>query len=158
MAGFTVTCGTCGRVFSPKAERNLYDRTSRCYVCSQCLSRTSIKSAAYKPRGKVGSVLRIGFGALFILTAFSSIGDGDGVWLTCLIIGLGLLLWQFWPRLWGAVLQKRNHAEVLRLLEEYKSHEAERTARELSRKWVCSHCGATTSGRVCEYCGMPAEG
>ena len=154
MAGFTVTCGSCDRVFSPKAEQNLYDRTSRCYICSQCLSRTNIKSPTFKPRGKTGTGLRIGFGILFVLSAFSSIGDGDGTWLTCLVIGLALLAWQFWPQLWGLVRQKQNHAEVLQLLEDRNTREAQRMAQELSRKWVCSHCGATTAGRVCEYCGM----
>ena len=165
MAGFTVTCGCCGRVFQPKAERCIYDRTGRCYACSQCLDRANIKTAVFKPRGKTGTILRIVFGALFILASFSSIGDGDGTWFTCLIIGLGLLLWQFWPQVSGLLRQKRNHAEVLRLREEFqareaekKAREAEKRAREAERPKLCSHCGATSKGFTCEYCGMPLEG
>ena len=157
MAGFTVTCAGCGRRFSPNAERSFYDRAGQCYACSQCLDRAGIRAAGSKPRTKVGTWLRVGFAALSIFTAFSSIEDGDGVWFTCLLIGLALLLWQFWPQLRGLLRQKRNHAAMLKLREGFQAQQAEDRAKEAAKPKLCPHCGATTTGFTCEYCGMPVE-
>ena len=179
MAVNLVTCSKCGRVFDSVAEHCLLDRNTGDYTCSNCLSHnaaarsrsTYSPSAAAsrqnvfipptartgKPRSKVGNVLRIVFGILFVLTAFSSIKDGDDVWLTCLVIGLGLLIWQFWPQLKALFLRKKTREAMLKQQEEFQAREAERRAREAARKKICSHCGATTSGFVCEYCGMPLE-
>ena len=157
MAGFTVTCAGCGRVFSPKSERSFYDRADRCYACSQCVDRAGIKAAVFKPRSKVGTGLRIVFGILFILAAFSGENNEADVTITCLVIGLALLLWQFWPQLWGLVRQKQNHTAILKLREDFRVQEEERQAREAARPKLCPHCGATTTGFTCEYCGMSLE-
>ena len=179
MAVNLVTCSRCGRVFDSVAEHCLLDRNTGTYTCSNCLnhntaarSRSTYSPSAaasrqnaftapaartVKPRSKAGNVLRTVFGVLFVLTAISSIKDGDDVWLTCLVIGLGLLIWQFWPQLKALILRKKTREAMLKQQEEFQAREAERRAQEAARKKICSHCGATTSGFVCEYCGMPLE-
>ncbi len=157
MAVNYVTCAGCGRSFDPAGERNLYDRATRSYTCSICLARSAVPAAPVKRRGKVGTVLRIAFGVLFLITAFSSLSDGDSVWLTCLIIGAALLLWQFWPPIILLIRGKKARAAAQKQAEELRQRAEEERARELNRQWVCPHCGATTSGMVCEYCGMSRD-
>lgn len=156
MPGHRVICNNCGREFDPTCERSVYDQPSQSYICSRCLVRPEAQTRK-KPRSKAGNALRIIFGILFILTAFNSIGDGDGTWLTCLVIGAALLLWQFWPRLKDLLLRRQTRAAMEKQREELAAREAEARARELARKKECPHCGATSSGKVCEYCGMPLE-
>ena len=151
MAGNPVICNNCGRMFDPTAERSVYDQPSHSYICSQCLAQGAPASQGKKPRGKVGSVLRIVFGLLFIMAAFSEDSDGADVTVACIVIGLALLLWQFWPQLKGLFVKKRETAAARRQAEA-------RQVREAQKKKVCPHCGAPTTGLTCEYCGMAVEG
>lgn len=170
MAVNLVTCSRCGRVFDSVAEHCLLDQKTHTYTCNNCLGHAaaprsksaftpSVSPAApvSKPRSKTGTTLRIVFGVMFIISAFSSISDGDGVWFTCLCIGLALLIWQFWPQIKALFLRKKTRAALLKQQEEYQARETERLAREAAKKKLCPHCGATSTGFTCEYCGMPLE-
>ena len=158
MAGVRVICNNCGREFDPTAERSVYDQASQSYICSRCLARPGTQTKT-KPRTTRGNALRIVFGVLFILSAITSAADGDGsgTWLTCLVIGLGLLIWQFWPQLKALFMRKQLKEALLKQQQEYDAREAERLAREKARRKICPHCGATTAGFTCEYCGMPLD-
>ena len=162
MAASLVTCSQCGRVFDAIAEHCLYDRNTNTYTCCNCLGQSPgpasrsvftppVQQTRKKPRSKVGAYLRIIFGILFILAAFDSIHDGDNTWLTCLVLGIGLLVWQFWPQLAQLFRKKQAEVEVQRQAAAYE-------AREATRQKICPHCGANVTGTVCEYCGMPLDG
>ena len=158
MTDTRVRCSVCGREFDPTKERNLYDQGRHSYTCTFCLSGSAASGLPVrKPRSRTGTILRIVFGSLFVLAAFSAIDDGDSTWVTCLLIGAALFLWQFWPGIAGLFQKRRVQEANRRQAEVVRQREEEARARELSRKWECPHCGASTSGRACEYCGMPRE-
>ncbi len=158
MTDTRVKCSVCGRLFDPTKERNLYDQGNHSYTCTFCLSGSPASGLPQrKPRSKTGTVLRLVFGIMFLLAAFGAIDDGDGTWVTCLVIGAALLLWQFWPKIADLIRGKRNRENARKQAEAVRLRAEEDLARELSRKWVCTHCGATTSGAACEYCGMPKD-
>ena len=154
MAVSLVPCSKCGRVFDPVAEHCLLDRNTQTYTCSNCLGQGAVPvsrsvftqpaAPAKKPRSKVGTYLRIGFGALMILCG---IDTADGIMI---VIGLLLLLWQFWPQVTKLFRKKQAEVQVQRQAEAYQ-------AREANRQKICSHCGAAVTGTVCEYCGMPLD-
>ncbi len=158
MADNLVTCKVCGRQFDPTKERNLYDQSDHSYTCTFCLSGTPASGLpARKPRGKTGTVLRIVFGLLFIMTGFNSMKDGDDIWISMLVVGAILLIWQFWPNIIGLIRGKKNREAARKQAEAVRQRQEEARLRELNRKRECPHCGATTSGPVCEYCGMSLE-
>ena len=97
-----------------------------------------------KPRSKTGTYLRIGFGALMIVCG---IDTKDGIMI---VIGLLLLVWQFWPQIAQLFRKKQEQVVEQRQAVAYE-------AREANRQKICSHCGATVTGTVCEYCGMPLD-
>ncbi len=161
MAVSLVKCAECGRVFDPVAEHCLHDRNTNTYTCAKCLGQAVPPRSRSvftpppaqengKPRSKTGSRLRIVFGVLFLLAAFNSIGDGNGSFFTCFVIGAGLLIWQFWPRIRQLLRKKQTEVRVQRQAEAL-------AAREANRQKICSHCGAVGSGTACEYCGMPFD-
>ena len=163
MAVNLVSCSRCGRVFDSVAEHCLHDRNTNTYVCADCLGQPAgsgsrsvftpppvPQAPARKPRSKAGSYLRIIFGILFICTGYSCIDDGDDTWITCFVLGIGLLVWQFWPQI--RYLLRKKHKEV-QVQREAEAH----AAQEAARQKICSHCGAVGVGTVCEYCGMPFD-
>ena len=160
MAVSLVKCSRCGRVFDPVAEHCLLDQKTHVYTCANCLAPGSAPASrsvfsapaasAKKPRSKTGSYLRVIFGILFLMAAFNSVNDGDNVWFTCFIIGAGLLVWQFWPKLMQLFRKRREEVRVQR---ETEAH----AAREAARQKICPHCGAAGAGTVCAYCGMPFD-
>ncbi len=158
MADNLVTCKVCGRRFDPTKERNLYDQGDHSYTCTFCLSGSPASGLpARKPRGKTGTILRIVFGVMFILAAFGATDEGDSTWITCLVIGAALLIWQFWPSITDLIRGKKNREAARKQAEAVLQRQEEARLRELNRKRECPHCGATTSGPVCEYCGMSLE-
>ena len=163
MAVNLVSCSRCGRVFDSVAEHCLHDRNTNTYICSNCLGHTAASGSrsvftpasspsapAKKPRSKTGTYLRVIFGILFICTGFSCIDDGDDTWITCFVLGIVLLVWQFWPQIVHLFRKKQTEIQAQRQAEALE-------AREAARYKICSHCGATVAGTVCEYCGMPLD-
>lgn len=163
MAVSLVSCSKCGRVFDAVAEHCLLDPKTRAYTCANCLGQAASSGSrsvftppsapaapAKKPRSRTGTYLRVIFGILFLCSGFNCIGDGDNTWLTCFVLGIGLLAWQFWPQLMQLFRKKQTELQAQRQAEALE-------AREAARYKICSHCGATVAGTVCEYCGMPLD-
>lgn len=159
MAVSLVACSKCGRVFDSVAEHCLHDPKTNTYTCANCLGPSAAPGArsyfsapaapvtrapVRRPRSKLGSILRIGFG---ILVLACGIDTSDGIMI---VIALLLFLWQFWPQI-GRLFKKRQE-EVL-VQREREAVEL----REAGRMKICSHCGANVTGTVCEYCGMPLD-
>ena len=95
-------------------------------------------------QSKAAMIVKIVFGALFILSAPSVNGVTEV--LIALAIGAALIAWAVVPFWKGR--------------RELKRREAEKTAAETftaNLTKVCPRCGATTKGAKCEYCGSPLE-
>ncbi|MBP3758293.1 MAG: hypothetical protein J6I83_00435 [Firmicutes bacterium] len=100
------------------------------------------------------TVAKVIFGLLFFDVAlapdpeFDAASRGVGI-----ILGAALLIWAYVPyRLW-----KKHRQEVMAEIErEEKEIDSLKEALR-KRPWKCPHCGASTIGDVCEYCGSPKE-
>ena len=145
-----VVCRSCGRGFDPTQEQSFFDQAAGNYVCSQCLARGDMGQPK-KKRNKVASGIRIALAVLFIWAAFDLLREGSDSWSFGLVLGLLLLLWQFWPQLKALTRRKQNQIAV-------QKQTARKLEREAEKQKVCPHCGAAVTGLVCEYCGMPFDG
>ncbi|MBR4691249.1 MAG: hypothetical protein IKP17_00655 [Oscillospiraceae bacterium] len=141
-----IVCAGCGRQVDPAQTPVYYDFNSGKNYCESCHSGGA---APVKRRRPWASALRIIFGALFVIIGFDFIKDGDGSTAAfSLVVGLVLLLWQFWPQLKRLVARSRRDAAVRR-------NDAAAAAREAERVKICPHCGGSGTGKTCPYCGMP---
>ena len=142
-----VTCEECGRRFTPGSIIYHYDRKSRRYTCNSCYRRLYGKQTHILGQKAWAFALKVFFGLMFVLVAFSP-DKAKEDWLSTsilgIVIGLGLFAWAAIP----VIKEKQYRREQ----EEYS--EALRRKIE-NQTTVCSHCGATTKGDVCEYCGSP---
>ena len=95
-------------------------------------------------------------GAVFIAAMFAEPTD-TGTKIAGCAIGLGLISWALVPivkeKLDRRAAAKKNAEREAKLREQL---EAERLA-AANRPRYCKHCGATTKGDACEYCGSPLD-
>ena len=162
-----VICAGCGKNVNASVTPVYYDAASGCSYCENCRDKVGTapprsgaqfrpqppyRPAPPKKRRTVPSVLRVGFAILFIACAFQDVSDfSTGAFF--LIAAAALLLWQFWPSIRQAKTAKYQRELAEKQLEAAKAARAEAAA----RKRVCPHCGASSAGMVCEYCGMSLD-
>ena len=97
-----------------------------------------------------GMIAKVTVGAIFILVGvapdpeFDAGGRGMGI-----ILGLALIAWALLPYFSYKKHYKAVMDEIDR--EEKEIASIKEALRNKPRK--CPHCGATTRGMVCEYCG-----
>ena len=140
-----VICKKCGRQFDASFGAK-YDSKSRRYICPRCYNQKTTLWFGQKP----WAFILKAFGCfMFVLTAFSPDKTKDGWFSTsviAMVIALAFLAWLMIP----ALKLKKKQADA----EEY----AEQIRKDIENTVsVCPHCGATTKGSVCEYCGSPLE-
>lgn len=102
-----------------------------------------------------GTIAKIVFGLIFTGTIFGDPGESDPVLYVVmgLSIGFGLIAWALLPWLSFRRQEKRLAAqEEERRKEQARLRAKEKAERENVVK-ICSACGATSRGKVCEYCG-----
>ena len=97
-----------------------------------------------------GLIAKVAFGAMFIAIGIAPDPEFDaGGRSVAIIMGVAIIVWGFAKVLiWN---KRRND-----ILEEIEREEQEiRSMKEALRNKPrkCPHCGATTKGTVCEYCG-----
>lgn len=141
-----VICYQCGKQFDAN-KGAYYNASMKRYACTKCgraLKKSNTQSMTKSGQSTGAMIAKVVIGVLFIITAFSSPEGGwtIGYFLTGLIIGCGLILWGIYPH-----LKVKKDA-----LDAKKQHET-LVAEELARPKLCSSCGATGTGNVCEYCG-----
>lgn len=98
-----------------------------------------------------GTIAKIVFGVMFIALSFSEPQRSDPVTyvVTSLAIGFGLIAWGLLPWLRFRKEEKRLAAEK----EEQARLRYEQRAEKDNAVKLCPACGATSRGKVCEYCG-----
>ena len=150
MAEQLVRCRKCGKVFDAN-QGGCYDRTLQGYLCGACMNTLSVRGRKMPSTG--GTVAKLAFGALFIVTAFT-MDDAGGLGVS-IIIGLALIAWGLLP--WLRIRREQTAAQQSAAAERERLRAEKREAeqRELSEQKICPACGAPTKGRVCEYCGTP---
>ena len=102
-----------------------------------------------------GTIAKIVFGLIFTGTIFGDPGESDPVLYVVmgLSIGFGLIAWALLPWLSFRRQEKRLAAqEEERRKEQARLRAKEKAERENVVK-ICPACGATSRGKVCEYCG-----
>ena len=100
-------------------------------------------------------IAKITVGAIFVATA-CTMEEAMEV-AVGLVMGAGLIAWGLIPYI---VMKKRQKEErQAQLAAQQQAEEIRRQAQEMrsNQPRFCEHCGATTKGTVCEYCGMPLE-
>jgi hypothetical protein len=150
------TCQGCGQQFDT-FRGGYYNVDSKQYTCRKC-GRAANQSVRGMRIGMkqttVGMVLKLLFGIMFFIV---SVDPGEGTewdmayFLTCLVLGTLLIAWGLIPWLRA----RREAGELIEKDEQIRARltaEKRRTSREYEPK-VCPGCGATGTGKVCEYCG-----
>lgn len=97
------------------------------------------------------SIAKIAFGVIFFAVTFSDPGDSD----PGLFIAVGLTF-SFAMIAWGVLPWLRYHQQEKRLRaerEEERRLQARLRAEKENVVKYCPSCGATSRGKVCEYCG-----
>ena len=143
-----VRCSICGKGFNFDAGGKYDDKTGR-FICPDCVSEAS-PSRKQKLRPRIGSTItKLIFSFIFIAFSIEEGFADPGNMAFGLAIGLPLLLWAAVPwLLYRKDLQRQEEFEK-RLFEE-----KQRLRREFDEQpRICPGCGATTRGKVCEYCG-----
>lgn len=140
-----VICVKCGRRFTPGIIYH-YDSKSRRYTCNSCYNGKSGRQPARLFGQKAWAfVLKVFFGLMFILVAFSPDKARED-WLStsifAAVIGLAIFAWAAIP----ALKQRQIRKEAVEYAESLR-HQIE------NQVVVCPHCGARTKGNICEYCG-----
>jgi hypothetical protein len=141
MAKRMVTCDRCHRRFDVNRGGRFDSLTGR-GVCPACM--------AGRVRVTGGTIAKIAFG-LFIIIAC---GAPDESWefstfLLGLVLGGALIAWGLLPYLRSRAALRQMEADAA--AEEQARRERMEIVRNVPR--VCSACGATTRGTICEYCG-----
>ena len=109
------------------------------------------KTTNKKP--SIGAMIaKIAFGLIFIMIGIMPDDEFDmGARSMSIIIGLALIAWAIAKYVsWHKQRDLIMH-EIER--EEQEINELKSALNNRARK--CPHCGATSRGRVCEYCGSP---
>ena len=102
-----------------------------------------------------GTIAKLVFGVILAGTSFGDPGDSDPVYFLVvgLAIGLGLIAWALLPWLSVRKQEKRLAAQEEERKRELARIRAEEKAERESEIKICPACGATSRGKVCEYCG-----
>ncbi len=103
----------------------------------------NMQARQIKPPSVGAAIAKIAFGALFVVIGFAESYRGVVYVATSLIMGAALIAW--------GVLVYRNGKKM------WEEQQSTLREQEVSRVHYCRHCGARTSGRVCEYCGSPLD-
>ncbi len=148
-----VTCRACGNQFD--TFRGGYDNgTTGLYTCRSCGRRGERTARGIRigmRQTVVGMVLKLLFGALFLAVSCDTSGDWDWAYFfVCIIFGGALILWAVLP--W--VKAKQEQAALQAQDSENRANQTreKKASREYPPR-VCPGCGATGTGKVCEYCG-----
>jgi len=141
MAKRMVTCDRCHRRFN--ADRGgRFDALTGRGTCPACLTG--------KTKVTGGMIAKIAFGLLLIIAVGTPDEDWElGTFLFGLVLGGALIAWGLLPYLRGRAALRQMEADAA--AEEQARRERIELVRNTPR--VCSACGATTKGDVCEYCG-----
>jgi len=92
-------------------------------------------------------------GVFFLIGGFGNIGENVEAAIFGIIVGVALTLAHFYPWIKALRLKKAEKAaeQSARWAElDAKRAELQAVAEEPKR---CKACGATTKGKICEYCG-----
>ena len=152
-----VTCQTCGQQFD-SFRGGYYHYDTGSYTCRRC-GRSADRALRGVRSGMrqtvVGMVLKILLGMLFLSVSVDTTGDWDlGYFLTCVVIGCSLFAWALIP--W---LKARQEQKELFLMDDRNNNvgapqkKAQKNTDGEYPPVICPGCGATGTGKVCEYCG-----
>lgn len=155
---YWVVCKFCGRLFDVCKEGGAYDGNR--HICKSCVK------TMFTPRGINGDIVQIPqeqswfktnwkifFGIFFLIGGFGNIGQNGQSALFGIIVGAVLTYAHFYPQIKVRRLEKAEKAAELNKKKaelEAKRAEVQAIAEEPKR---CKACGATTRGKICEYCG-----
>ena len=149
-----VTCRACGNQFDT-FRGGYYNSNTRLYTCRRCGRRGEGHARGIRigmRQTVVGMVLKLLFGALFLAVSCDTSGDWDWAYFfICIIFGGALIRWAVLP--W--VKARQEQAALFLQDSESQAIEAaeKKKAAPSYAPRVCPGCGATGTGKVCEYCG-----
>ena len=160
---YWVVCKFCGTLFDVGRDGGAYDGER--HICKSCVRNV------VTPRGMNSAVVQIPpdqswfkknwkilIGIFFLIGGFGSIGEDSQVAAFGIVVGTVLTFAHFLPWLKALRLKKAEKAaeQSARWAElDAKKAELQAVAEEPKR---CKACGATTKGKICEYCGSLLDG
>jgi membrane protein insertase Oxa1/YidC/SpoIIIJ len=158
-----VVCKLCGRQFDVEKKGGVFDGNR--YICKSCskkkvIQRNNNGEATYTPsenKSWFKATWKILFGIFFLIGGFGNIGQDGQSALFGIIIGVLLTFAHFYPRMKARRLEKAEKAAEINAKNaelEAKRAEVKEIAEAPKR---CKTCGATTKGKICEYCGSLLE-
>ena len=183
MARLLVTCVKCGRLFDATSYGYAYDQQAGTYICWRChqdMVSDAIRRKLFggqfdrqldnqtnqnkiievkRKEYKFGQptalfIIALILSAYFLYIAFHLAGRGSSDWLFDFLLAFVIFdgpfwCWAFIPFAYARKRDKRKKEEELREAEAARAYRIEQE----NRIKVCSACGATSRGFVCEYCG-----
>ena len=159
---YWVVCKFCGTLFDVGRDGGAYDGER--HICKSCVK------TVVTPRGWNGNIVPISqdqswfktnwkmlLGVLFLISGFGNLGQDKDAALTGIIIGAVLSFAHIlpWIKAWRLKKAEKAAEQSARWAElDAKKAELQAVAEEPKR---CKACGATTKGKICEYCGSLLE-
>jgi len=145
-----VVCKTCGNQFDVSKRGGYFD--GKRYICKRCgkLVKKQAEAEGLKEKSWFSRNWKVVMGIFFLIGGWGNLGVHWDGFLFGIIVGIGLLFWQYYPPFLAKKQLKRQFEVEKR--EKAEQAESERKAIEEQIKH-CTSCGARTKGIVCEYCG-----
>lgn len=150
MAIQMVRCECCGKTFD-YSRGGSYDERRKRFVCPDCGGATGRGTVRVKRPSVGGTIAKIAFGLLFFAVSFSEPESSDPMtyFMVGMVVSLALIAWGVlpWLKVWKEDKRRKEEQEQLRAEKIRLREERETVAK------VCPSCGATGTGKICEYCG-----
>lgn len=135
-------CVQCGRQFDVN-NGGYYNKNSRRYTCPSCYRKIKgdYNEAHTGMRQSQGAMIaKIAGGVLFLIIAPTM--EKVSEVLTSIVIGAALMAWALIPY----ISAKRAKQAELQTRADLRAEQAREPK-------TCPNCGATSTGKFCEYCG-----
>lgn len=141
-------CKECRQEFDP-SRGGYFDKADNTYICLSCGETVPIGDTVvpiFKKQSKKSIIIKLVFAALCIGASFNSGAEEVGSTVILICTGLILIACTVIP-----FIRDRKRMEA------YKEKLRMKKDKEKSVYRKCAHCGASSTGDICSYCGSPLD-
>lgn len=141
-------CKECQQTFYP-SKGGYYDKADNQYICRSCGDAVPMGDTIvpiFKKQSKGSIIAKSVFAVLCFGAIFTTESNETGAKIILICTGLLLIACTVIPFM-------KEHKRMAAYKEQQQAKREQQKA--VYRK--CAHCGASTTGDICSYCGSPMD-
>lgn len=141
-------CKECHRAFYPD-KGGYFDKSDKQYICTSCGKTIPIGGTVvplFRRQSTKALIIKLVCAVVCFAACFYAEPGEVGACAILIAAGLALIVYALLP-----IVKERKY------LAEFQQMKADEKVLEDSTPWNCTHCGASTTGKVCSYCGSAKE-